>query len=174
MGAAMEPTDSCKRKARYTTFLFSLLVQFVRLFKGEGRAFHGNSGAVSWWVRVVLVAATGALGAVTRYLVGLLVLYVSRDLGFGFVATLIVNAVGSFLFGYFAALPTDVTWMTPALRLAMLTGFLGGLTTFSAFAGDTLQLFQVRGAVWAVSYVIAQNTLGISLAAWGAHWGKLG
>ncbi len=128
---------------------------------------------MSLLVRVVLVAATGALGAVARYLVGLAVLFVSRDVAFSFVATLIVNAVGSFLFGYFAAVPTDVSWMTPALRLGMLTGFLGGLTTFSAFAGDTLQLFHSRGALWAVSYVLAQNTLGVVLAAWGAHVGKL-
>lgn len=132
-----------------------------------------TAGPVSLWLRIVLVAAMGALGAVTRYLVGLIVLFVSRDVGMSFVATLIVNAVGSFLFGYFVSLPADVTWLTPALRLGILTGFVGGLTTFSAFAGDTLQLFHARGVLWAVSYLLAQNTLGLLLAACGAHAGKL-
>lgn len=143
--------------------------------KSLGRPWRSvvTAGAVSLWIRIALVAATGALGTVARYLVGLIVLFVSRDVAMSFVATLIVNAVGSFLFGYFATLPVDVTWMTPALRLVILTGFLGGFTTFSAFAGDTLQLFHARGPMWAVSYVIAQNTLGLVLAAWGVHAGKV-
>lgn len=111
-----------------------------------------------------LVALGGAIGSVCRYLTGLLAL---RLIGAGFPwGTLAVNVLGSFAIGAVAeaiirgfAAPID-------LRLLLITGFLGGFTTFSAFSLDAWMLYE-RGAVTeAVLYVTV--TLVLSLLATGA------
>lgn len=121
---------------------------------------------------MLLVAGFGACGAVGRYLVGLLVLRVSGGASLMFLATMIVNALGSFLFGYLASLGPHVSLLTPALRLGLLTGFMGAFTTFSAFSMDTLLLLQQRGPSWAAGYLLAQNILGIALAFFGVQLGR--
>lgn len=104
------------------------------------------------------VAAGGALGAMARYLTGLAAL---RLVGGSFPwGTLVVNVAGSFLIGVlFAALEAR-----GAMRLApfLLTGVLGGFTTFSAFSLDTAALVG-RGALFpAAAYVVASVTLSLA------------
>lgn len=76
----------------------------------------------------LMVAAAGALGAVSRLWVGLAC---DRAFGKGFpTGTLVVNITGSFFLGFLvAALPNR----SDTMRLALATGFLGAYTTFSAF-----------------------------------------
>lgn len=120
-----------------------------------------------------MVAAMGACGAVARYAVTLLMVRLAGGPTLSFVGTLFVNALGSFLFGYLFAVGPQAAWLTPALRLGLLSGFMGAFTTFSAFSIDTINLFQMRGPSWALAYVVVQNVLGIGLALWGAHLGRL-
>jgi CrcB protein len=79
--------------------------------------------------------------------------------------TLIVNVVGSFLIGAFAAwfaYRGDAMWTQP-LRLFLTTGILGGFTTFSAFSLDFALMFE-RGEIGqGVFYVVA--SVALSLAA---------
>ena len=114
-------------------------------------------------MRVLMVAASGAFGAATRYLVGIVALRVNPD---GALGTLIVNLLGCFCFGLVSQLEVGASWLTPQLRLMILTGFLGAFTTFSAYSFDTIQLFENRGWGPAVIYVLTQNVLGVGLA-WG-------
>ena len=87
------------------------------------------------WLAVGCVALGGGLGAVLRYGVGLLAARVSPAVLGGWpVATFAVNLVGSFLIGLLvggllARLPAS-----DAMRGFLLTGLLGGFTTFSAFS----------------------------------------
>ena len=120
-----------------------------------------------------MVAAMGACGALARYAIALAMLRLAGGPTLSFVGTIVVNAVGSFLFGYLFAAGPHISWLTPALRLGLLTGFMGAFTTFSAFSMDTIQLFQTRGPSWAVAYVVVQNVLGIGLALVGAYLGRL-
>jgi CrcB protein len=78
-------------------------------------------------VQYLVIAAGGALGAVSRFWVALAC---DRAFGRGFpTATLIVNLSGSFFLGFLISVfPRNET-----LRLAIGTGFLGAYTTFSAF-----------------------------------------
>lgn len=93
---------------------------------------------------IALVAIGGAVGSVARYLVGIGAL---RLFGPDFpVGTLAVNIVGSFLMGVFIELVALKFDGSPALRLLIATGFLGGFTTFSAFSLDVVGLWE-RGAV---------------------------
>ena len=122
---------------------------------------------VSRWL---LVALFGGLGASCRYAVGLSVLKYAP--GAPFVGTLVVNLLGCFTFGVLSQWGSNETWLTPEMRLALLTGFLGAFTTFSAFSFDTITLLHTKGAAPAVAYVLVQNALGVALCLWGMALGK--
>ena len=104
------------------------------------------------------VAIGGALGASLRYLAGI---WIVRLVGHGFPAgTLTVNVVGSFVMGVFVVLAAHrgLTHLSPLV----MTGLLGGFTTFSAFSLDAVTLWE-RGAVGqAVLYVAL--SVGLSIA----------
>lgn len=90
------------------------------------------------------VAIGGALGSVTRYVaVNGLAAWLGRAFPYG---TLTVNVVGSFLMGVALALLVQRGWLGEPWRAALMAGVLGGFTTFSAFAGETLLLAQQRPA----------------------------
>ena len=89
---------------------------------------------------VLLVAAGGAIGAVGRYLAGLLI---AARFGAGFPwGTFFVNVTGSFLIGIVLVLVERGTLPTAA-RLFVGVGICGGYTTFSSFSYETLQLLNV-------------------------------
>lgn len=91
------------------------------------------------------VAVGGALGSLARYLV---VNGLAASLGRAFpYGTLAVNVVGSFLMGVALALLVQRGWLGEPWRAGLMAGLLGGFTTFSAFAGETLVLAQQRPAV---------------------------
>lgn len=106
-----------------------------------------------------LVALGGAIGASLRHLLGAAAL---RVFGPGFPwGTLIVNLTGCLVMGIAATLIADKA--APRLAPLLITGLLGGFTTYSAFALDAVSLWQ-RGATGpALGYILA-TTAG-SLAA---------
>lgn len=88
---------------------------------------------------IALVALGGALGAVARLLI-------SRALPGSLPGTipwgtLAVNLLGSFLIGWLLASPTSRVAISPELKLLLVTGVLGGFTTYSAFNHETLMLW---------------------------------
>ncbi|MCM2399340.1 fluoride efflux transporter CrcB [Rhizobium sp. S95] len=112
-------------------------------------------------MQILLVAAGGAVGSVCRYLVGLGAL---RLLGSSFPwGTLTVNVVGCFGIGVLAELIVARFGASADLRLLLITGFLGGFTTFSAFALDAVSLFE-RGAAFS-SVVYLASSIVVSIAA---------
>ncbi len=89
-------------------------------------------------IRLLIVCAAGAVGCGARYLVGLwAVERFGTRLPYG---TLLVNVVGSFLIALVMELSIRIADFPPNLRLALTTGFLGGLTTYSSFNYETTQL----------------------------------
>ena len=86
-------------------------------------------------MNALFVALGGAVGSLLRYWLGGLV---ATKAGAALWGTLFVNLTGSFLIGLLAVVArTDVS-----LRHLLLTGLLGGYTTFSAFSLQTLELFE--------------------------------
>ena len=111
---------------------------------------------------VISVALGGALGAVLRYFVGLAVAF---PLG-----TLAVNVIGSFAIG--------LVWFLFAARGLqhwlpfVMTGLLGGFTTFSAFSLDTLRLVEAGRITAAGGYVAAAVILSICACGLGLWLAK--
>ncbi|MDH1113138.1 fluoride efflux transporter CrcB [Rhizobium pusense] len=112
-------------------------------------------------INIVLVAAGGAIGSVFRYLVGV---WSVRLAGVNFPwGTLTVNVVGSFLIGLLVELVARRLNAPMEMRLFLVTGVLGGFTTFSSFSLDAVSLFE-RGAL-GLSAVYVLASLSVSIAA---------
>jgi CrcB protein len=108
-----------------------------------------------------LVALGGAAGSVCRYLVGQWSL---RLFGPAFPwGTLIVNVAGSFAIGLLVELIARRLNASTEMRLLIVTGFLGGFTTFSAFSLDVISLVERSATLIGVTYIIA--SVAVSLAA---------
>lgn len=106
---------------------------------------------------LIQVALGGAIGASARYLTGNAV---ARWLGHGFPAgTMVVNVLGSFLMGVLVVVLARKGGQAAAPFL--MTGLLGGFTTFSAFSLDAITLYE-RGQIAAASgYVIGSVVLSL-------------
>lgn len=85
--------------------------------------------------RFLIVCCAGGLGCGARYLIGLWI--GARAFPY---ATLAVNLIGSFLIALVLELSLRITEFPPNLRLALTTGFMGGLTTYSSFNYETTAL----------------------------------
>ncbi|MEX0369625.1 MAG: fluoride efflux transporter CrcB [Tateyamaria sp.] len=105
-----------------------------------------------------LVALGGAIGAALRWLTGVAVLRALGPSDFP-VAIITVNVIGSFLMGVFvvAAAQRGLTHLSPFV----MTGVLGGFTTFSAFSLGTMTLIE-RGQMGAASLYILLS-VGLSI-----------
>ncbi len=113
------------------------------------------------------VAIGGTLGCWARYLMTNLV---QALLGGEFpYATLSINVLGSFLMGFLFVLTLERMMVSPFVRLGMLTGFLGGFTTFSTFAMETLLLAEQGESTKAAAYVVLSVVLGVAAAVGGAY-----
>ncbi len=107
---------------------------------------------------VSLVALGGAIGAALRYLSGIGVVRLLGHQEFP-LAIIAVNVVGSFLMGVFvvAAAHRGLTHLSPFV----MTGLLGGFTTFSAFSLETVTLIE-RGALGQAALYVALS-VGLSV-----------
>lgn len=110
-----------------------------------------------------LVALGGAIGASLRWLTGLAILRVAGQTEFP-LAILTVNVLGSFLMGFFVvfAAHRGLTHLSPFV----MTGVLGGFTTFSAFSLETMTLIergQVGSAMVYVGLSVGVSIIGLAL-----------
>jgi len=105
-----------------------------------------------------------ALGAWGRWWVCVLLNSVLPNLPLG---TLIVNLSGGFMMGMVIASIGLETLQHPRLLLFITTGFLGGLTTFSAFTGESLALLQKQEYLWAFLHASSHVFGALFMAAIG-------
>jgi CrcB protein len=111
-------------------------------------------------LNIFLIAIGGALGSVARYLISTFVL---RATGTLFpLGTFVVNVIGCLVFGAIAGAASQRVQLAPALRLFLLTGILGGFTTFSSYAFESFTLVRDGQFLWASLNVAGQVIAGLA------------
>ena len=114
---------------------------------------------------VAAVAVGGSVGATVRYLTSVVG---TRLFGGSFpVGTVVANLVGCFAAGLLVGLLERRLVLSPIMELLLFTGFLGALTTLSAFSVETISF--VRDGNWglALTHITLNAVLGIVLAVAG-------
>lgn len=106
----------------------------------------------------VQIAIFGILGVFSRYFIQILL---GRILSLSFpIGTFLINILGSFLIGVIYVLGFEKTMINPELRIGIMVGFLGGLTTFSSYSLESLHLFEQAKPHLALFYFIGTPILG--------------
>jgi CrcB protein len=122
-------------------------------------------------VAVLLVAVGGALGSVTRYLVGG---WIAERLGVSFpYGTLVINLSASFVVGFFLAYAEQRAGLTPFWRLLIVVGFLGGYSTFSTYEYESIRLLQEGEFLLSTIYLVGSMAGGAIAAFTGIRVGSL-
>ncbi len=113
-------------------------------------------------INFLLVALGGAVGACSRYALTLCFQ------GWNWpVATAICNLVGSFVIGLISGLLLFKLDPDGIIRPLVITGLLGGFTTFSSFSLDALKLLQSADFIGFTSYILLSVVLGLVFVAIG-------
>lgn len=114
------------------------------------------------WLSLFAIGLGAVLGAWLRWWLGLRLNPLVAHLPMG---TLAANLLGGYLVGVAVACFVQHPEILPEVRLAVVTGFLGGLTTFSSFSAEVVHLIQTAQYGWAA--LAAGAHLGGSLAMTG-------
>ena len=118
-------------------------------------------------MEVLAVAIGGAIGAIARFWMSNgIYAWLGRDFPWG---TLVVNVVGSLVMGWLYVHFVERGAVSHVVRLALMTGLLGGLTTFSTFSLETVQLLQRGHVMSALGNVVASAVVCVA-ACWLAIW----
>jgi CrcB protein len=119
---------------------------------------------------LVLIAAGGAAGAVSRYLVDV---FVSERFGGAFpLGTLVINLSGSFALGVLFALAVDRSVLPADIRGPVLIGFLGAYTTFSTLMLESWRLVEDGALALALANAVGSVVLGLAAVVGGLAIGR--
>jgi fluoride exporter len=118
------------------------------------------------WIYLA-IAVGGTVGCLARYeMTNLMQAIYGRDFPY---ATLGINLLGAFLMGFLFIETLERLTISPVLRTGILTGALGGYTTFSTFEMETLLLVEQGESAKAVLYIALSVGLGFLCAFGGAY-----
>ena len=112
-------------------------------------------------IKIIYIAAGGALGSILRFFVSYLFKIYFPYFPIG---TLIVNIFGSFLIGVFASYLNSKEISEIIIKYFLIIGILGSFTTFSAFSIETLELFKQDKAFLSFLYIVLSIVLSILAA----------
>lgn len=116
---------------------------------------------------LLLVGVGGFAGSVTRHILGGLALQVAGSSRFPW-GTLVVNVLGCLIIGALYGAAETRGALSSETRLLIVTGVLGGFTTFSAFGYETFGLARTSGWGPAAGNIVLQLILGLG-AVWVGH-----
>jgi len=121
--------------------------------------------------RIFLVGLGGSVGAMLRYFVSRL--FVAFEISSNFPShTLLVNLAGCFLIGFLSSIFPSID-SNQLTRLFLLTGILGGFTTFSAFSIETVELIRSGATLAAAIYIISSVVIGLVAVVAGISFADL-
>ena len=116
------------------------------------------------------IVLAGGCGALLRYLLGGAAVNLNLSaLPFG---TLLVNVLGSFLIGYLSWSMLHRWQLSREMQVVVLSGFLGGFTTFSAFSLEVVKMVEEGVSGRALIYVVSSVVLSISMCLFGLMLAK--
>jgi CrcB protein len=98
------------------------------------------------WKAIVAISVGASLGAVFRWWLGTVLNPYFPTIPLGTVAA---NLIGGYIIGLAVAVFSTYSALAPEWRLFVITGFCGGLTTFSTFSAEVVTLLQQGRALWA-------------------------
>ncbi len=110
------------------------------------------------------VGIGAAIGAWMRWALGLAFNHLLPTLPLG---TLAANLIGGYLIGVAVAFFESAGHLAPEARLFVVTGFLGGLTTFSTFSGEAVALLAEGRTGWALAHIASHLVGSLALTALG-------
>ena len=114
-------------------------------------------------MRYVVIGLGALVGANLRYVIGS---WAVTRWGSAFpYGTFIINISGAFAIGLVLAFLTKRVELSPLVQLCVVTGFLGGYTTFSTYTWEALQLAQTGSFLRFGAYFLGSNALGL-LGVW--------
>lgn len=111
------------------------------------------------WLVLTAVGTGAGLGAMLRWALSYWLNPLGTWMPWG---TLAANTLGGFLIGLALAWTSAVPDLPPAVRLFLITGFLGGLTTFSTFSAEAFSLMSAGRFVWAGVHVVTHVSLSLT------------
>ncbi|AIZ32953.1 fluoride efflux transporter CrcB [Pseudomonas parafulva] len=116
-------------------------------------------------LKSLFVIAIGAsLGAWLRWLLGMKLNALFPTIPPG---TVVANMVGGYIIGLAIALLATSPSLSPEWRLLIITGFCGGLTTFSTFSAETVALIQEGRLLWALGSISLHVVGSLAMTAAG-------
>ncbi|EXI81256.1 MAG: chromosome condensation membrane protein [Candidatus Accumulibacter appositus] len=104
------------------------------------------------WKSVFAISIGAALGALLRWQLGIRLNSLFPTIPPG---TLVANLIGAYLIGLAIAFFSSFSAISPEWRLLIITGFCGGLTTFSTFSAELAMLLQQGRVSWALGAAAA-------------------
>lgn len=126
---------------------------------------NDNTRRTQKMINYIIVGLGGFIGAVLRYLIGLIPM--NPQNGFP-IKTFLINIIGAFAIGLVVALGVKKDW-NPQLILFLKVGICGGFTTFSSFALETNQLIE-RGVFGCAMLYVVLSVIGALAAVYAAQY----
>jgi CrcB protein len=119
---------------------------------------------------VLAIALGASLGALLRWYLSFTFNSIFPTIPLG---TLAANLIGGFCIGMFMGFTQYFPFVPQAARLGIVTGFLGGLTTFSTFSAETVNLFYHQEYLFSAVIIIAHVAGSLCATVLGIHTVKL-
>ena len=116
------------------------------------------------WSPTLAISIGAALGALLRWQLGARLNSIFPTLPPG---TLMANLIGGYIIGVAAAFFAQAPGIAPEWRLFIITGFCGGLTTFSTFSAEVVSLLQEGRLLWAGAAIAAHVVGSLAMTLFG-------